>query len=208
MLFLKSTHKTVHYGWRINHYIFQLKTKGWLLQRFWYNFFLLNNYYDLYTKIWDTFYIIYFSVCAGNFNLTAGSFESPRIGNKSYACEWTHMKSSPVAKETLAIQLTIVGGTKSCHSRRGVLVTEAGFRHTLAQYCGTTLQPIIVRSPLEITELWVCRNDYFSWNLKNFDVTSFFKEKIFVQLSTKRGNKSLYGFMLPRIFGEGVRILI
>lgn len=115
-----------------------------------------------------------FSVCTGNFNLTAGSFESPRIGNKSYACEWTHTKSNPAAKETLAIELTIVGSTKPCQFGKGVFVTDVGFRGTLAHYCATTLQPIIVRSPLEITELWVCvfmnclnKNDVFI-GLPNF----------------------------------------
>lgn len=103
---------------------------------------------------------VFFAVCTGGFHETTGSFHSPDV-NSSYSCDWLRVKSNTYAKETLAIQLTIKGEMKPCSLNSGVLVSTSNLDEVLAHSCTPSPKPMIVRSPLEFTKLWVSLRDYY-----------------------------------------------
>lgn len=73
----------------------------------------------------------------------------------SYFCEWTHIKPNPAEKTTFAIELTIVGEIKPCVFNSGVLIGTTYLGKPMGHYCSSTSKPIVIRSPLLITKMWV-----------------------------------------------------
>ncbi|KAF5282685.1 hypothetical protein FQA39_LY17492 [Lamprigera yunnana] len=103
------------------------------------------------------------TVCKGTFNRNSGVITT--INETTYYCQWKHVSSG---SETLAITVTVSFDTptpeiSSCkYPTAVVIVTTDDENNEIAKLCTVTTQPVIVRSPYDVTKLIAYQNKYKS----------------------------------------------